>query len=189
MAMPALEPRVWTAAAVQALPDDSANRIECVDGALLVTPAPRTVHQSAVTVLAIRLHEALRPTGVGAVFVAPADWVLDDRTLVQPDLFVVPLTEGRRPRTDEERGHPLLFVEVLSPGSARYDRGVKRARYQRAGVEYWIVDLDARIVERWMPADDRPTVHDERIAWHPAGAAVPMKVELVPFFDEVLGPG
>lgn len=189
MAMPALEPRVWTAAAVQALPDDPANRIECVDGALLVTPAPRTVHQSAVTVLAIRLHEALRPTGAGAVFVAPADWVLDARTLVQPDLFVVPLVEGRRPRTDEERGHPLLFVEVLSPGSARYDRGVKRVRYQRAGIEYWVVDLDARLVERWMPADDRPTIHDERMAWHPAGAPVPVVVELAPFFDEVLGPG
>lgn len=189
MAMPALEPRVWTAAAVQALPDDPANRTECVDGALLVTPAPRTVHQSAVTVLAIRLHEALRPTGAGAVFVAPADWVLDARTLVQPDLFVVPLTEGRRPRTDEERGHPLLFVEVLSPGSARYDRGVKRVRYQRAGIEYWVVDLDARLVERWMPADDRPTIHDERMAWHPAGAPVPVVVELAPFFDEVLGPG
>ena len=187
MAMPALEPRVWTAADVQALPHDPANRTECVDGALLVTPAPRMLHQSAVTVLAYRLHEVLRPTGLGAVVVAPADWVLDAHTLVQPDLFVVPLVEGRRPRTDEERGHPLLFVEVLSPSSARYDRGVKRTRYQRAGIEYWMVDLDARLVERWMPTDDRPTIHDERISWHPAGVAVPVLVELVPFFDEVLG--
>ena len=35
---------------------------------------------------------------------------------------------------------------MLSPGSARFDRGVKRELFQRNGVDvYWIVDLDARI--------------------------------------------
>jgi hypothetical protein len=38
-----------------------------------------------------------------------------------------------------------------------------------------------------MPTDDRPSIHDERISWHPGGVAVPVLVELVPFFDEVLG--
>ena len=145
MAMPLLEPRFWTASEVEALPDDPAHRVECVDGMLLVTPTPRLVHQSAVTVLAMTLEALLRPAGVGAVFVAPSSWALDPSTLVQPDLYVVPLTEGRRPRTDDERGHPLLFVEVLSPSTARHDRVVKRERYQRAGIEYWIVDLDSRV--------------------------------------------
>lgn len=133
----------WTAAEVQALPDDPTHRYECVDGALLVSPTPRLVHQSAVFVLATLLEGLVRPVGIGTVFVAPSEWVLDPHTLVQPDLYLVPLVEGRRPRTDEERGHPLLFVEVLSPSTARFDRVVKRARYARAGIEYWIVDLDA----------------------------------------------
>jgi Uma2 family endonuclease len=120
MAMPALMPRIWTAAEVQALPDDPSNRYECVDGELLVSPSPRTLHQSALIVLTVMLEAILRPAGVGVVFVAPSDWVLDPRTLVQPDLYVVPLVDGRRPRTDEERGHPLLFVEILSPSTARF---------------------------------------------------------------------
>lgn len=186
--MPALEPRLWTAAEVQALPDDPTQRFECVDGQLLVSPTPRMVHQSAVTVLAVTLEALVRPAGVGAVFVAPSAWVLDARTVVHPDLYVVALADGHRPRTDEERGHPLLFVEVLSPSTARHDRVVKRARYQRAGIEYWIVDLDSRVVERWLPGEERPIVEAECIRWQPRGATAPSEIALEPFFIEVLGP-
>lgn len=188
MVMPALAPLLWTAAEVQALPDDPTHRYECVDGQLLVSPSPRMLHQSAVTVLAVMLEGLVRPRGVGAVFVAPSDWVLDSRTLVQPDIYVVGLADGHRPRTDEERGHPLLFIEVLSPSTARFDRVVKRERYQRADIEYWIVDLDSRLVERWLPGDDRPSIHAEQLAWQPVGASAPFVIDLEPYFTEVLGP-
>lgn len=188
MAMPAVTDRVWTAAEVQALPDDPSHRYECVDGVLLVSPAPRMAHQSAVTVLVGMLDALVRQAGVGAVFVAPSEWILDPRTLVQPDLYVVPLVDGRRPRTEAERGQPLVFIEVLSPSTARFDRVVKRARYQRAGIEYWIVDLDSRLVERWLPQDERPSIHAEELVWQPTGAAAPFVIALEPFFTEVLGP-
>jgi hypothetical protein len=49
-----------------------------------------------------------------------------------------------------EIGVPVLAIEFLSPSTASRDRGAKRRIYQRAGVaEYWTVDLDARLVERW----------------------------------------
>ena len=58
-------------------------------------------------------------------------------------------------------------VEILSPSSARHDRFTKRRRYQRTGVsEYWVVDLDARAVERWRPGDARPEVLDEVLIWN-----------------------
>ena len=38
--------------------------------------------------------------------------------------------------------------------------------------EYWIVDLESRIVERWQPDDARPQILDEMLAWTlPGGAA------------------
>jgi Uma2 family endonuclease len=79
------------------------------------------------------------------------------------------------------------LVEVLSPSTARFDRVVKRRRYQRAGVEYWIVDLDARLVERWLPDAERPTIHTESITWQPGEATATLTIELTPLFVEALG--
>lgn len=186
--MPAVAPRRWTAAEVQALPDDPSHRVECVDGELFMTLSPRFLHQRAVTELAALLNHALRASRSGVAVVAPSDWQLDPHTLVQPDVYVVPLIDGHPPRTDDERGAPLLFVEVLSPRTARADRVVKRHRYQRAGIEYWIVDLDARLLERWLPGEERPTVHADLVSWQAVASAALVEIDLAAFFRELLGP-
>jgi len=176
----------WTAEHVRALPDDG-QRHEVVDGELLVTPAPSWRHQAAVGELYRRIAHYLAADRVGAAILAPADIELDPRTLVQPDLFVVPLHDGRRPASWVEAGRLLLVVEVLSPSSARADRQVKRRRYQRAGVaEYWIVDVDGRLVERWRPGDTRPEIAGELLEWQPEGARDAFAIELPALFAEVI---
>lgn len=89
---------------------------------------------------------------------------------------------------EHQIGLALIFIEVLSPSTARFDRVVKRKRYQRYGVEYWIVDLDARLVERWMPGDSQPFIHTETITWTPAGVDATLTIDLRPLFLDVLGP-
>jgi Uma2 family endonuclease len=187
MSMPATQPHRWTADEVRALPDEPGKRFECVDGELLVSPGPRLPHQSLVFLLARQLDDYCRAQGIGSVFNGPGELELDRHTLVQPDIFVLPLVDGKRATSQEATGHPLLFVEVLSPGTARYDRVVKRGRYQRYGVEYWIADLDARVAERWTPASDRPEIVTGSLAWQPAGAAVPLTIDLDAMFAEALG--
>jgi Uma2 family endonuclease len=187
MSMPPELAHRWTAEEVRALPDEPGKRFECVDGELLVSPSPRLTHQSVVGLLWRELQDFVREQRVGAAFMAPGDLELDTHTLVQPDVYVLPLVDGRRPRTEAEIGQPLLFVEVLSPSTARFDRVVKRARYQRQGVEYWIVDLDARLVECWLPGSERPSVHTETISWAPVGAARTLTVDFRPIFVEALG--
>lgn len=184
MGMPAVA-NDWTAEMVRALPDDGI-RYEVVDGELLVTPAPQLPHQSVVGELFARVREYLRSQKVAYQFLSPADVELDPRTLVQPDLFVVPTAE-RKPRSWTEMGDLLLAVEVLSPGTARYDRQVKRRRYQRAGIpEYWIVDPDARLFERWRPGDERPEILLTEIAWQPPGATAPLSIDIAELFREAL---
>jgi Uma2 family endonuclease len=83
----------------------------------------------------------------------------------------------------------VLAVEVLSPGTAARDRGIKRTIYQRAGVgEYWIVDLDARLVELWRPDDARPEILTGVLIWQPSTDMPELSIELASLFLRVLGP-
>jgi Uma2 family endonuclease len=130
-----------------ALPDDGL-RYEIVDGMLFAEPSPRRAHQKAVGNLFAILHAHVRAHGLGEVYVAPFDVILDPRTTVVPDLVFV---TGERLDIVAERGveaAPDLLVEVLSPGTARRDRVRKLNAYTRHGVRhYWLVDADAKTVE------------------------------------------
>lgn len=185
MAMPALARR-WTREDIRALPEDG-NRYELVAGELLVTPAPRLPHQDAVLALIRVLDPFVRTHAIGHLLASPADLQLRPGEWYQPDLFVVPLTDGRRPRDWSDLGTPRLVIEVSSPSTARYDRVVKRPAFQDAGVEeFWIVDLDARLVERWRPVDSRPEILVRHLLWQPGEASHLIEIDLGAFFAEVL---
>lgn len=178
----------WTVDEVRELIDESRHwpRYELVDGELLVTPAPRMVHQSAVLALAIALRAYSEEHALGQLLTSPADIGLEPGSIVQPDIFLVP-PAARRPREWTDVNSLRLAVEVLSPGSARHDRTVKRRLYQRNGVpEYWIVELDARLVERWRPDDDRPEIIEERLTWEPEPSKSPFVLDLPVFFARLL---
>ncbi len=187
MGMPHTADR-WTADRVRALPDD-ANRYELVSGELVVTPSPRAMHQSAISELEARLRPFA--AGVGAyVLHSPADVSLGEDELLQPDLFACRTASGRLPRDWSDISTLLLGVEVTSPSTARYDRTLKRLRYQRARVpEYWIVDLDARLIERWRPDDARPEILAERLVWQPVEGRPSLEIELAAMFAEIHGEG
>lgn len=187
MAMPQTWPRQgeWTVEEMWRLPD-SGDRYEVIDGVLYVTPSPRLSHQDAVAALHRHLHTYLVVQRAGWPVHAPADVVFGPKRGVQPDVFVAPLVNGRRPAALDEITHLLLAVEVLSPTTAAQDRGVKRRLYQQHADEYWIVDLDARLFERWRPEDTRPEIVDATLEWRPAGAAEPLIVDVHAFFREVL---
>ena len=190
MGMPAAVRRVWTLAEVRALIDANpapTPRYELVDGELLVTPSPIGPHQKAVRELVVELGTHLRQNPVGEVLTSPFDVELESETIVQPDVFVVPPDEARRLETEMPARVLLLAIEVVSPGSARGDRGPKRKLYQRRVPEYWIVDLDARLVERWRHGDERPEILEDRIEWRAADAGDAMAIELPLFFTRVTG--
>ena len=114
---------------------------------------------------------------------SPADLELSSGSIVQPDIFVIPPPGGGPIASWTDVSALLLAVEVLSPSTARADRVLKRAHYQRAGVpEYWIVDNDTQAIERWRPTDERPEILAERIAWEPEGATQPLVIDLEKFF-------
>jgi len=186
MRMPAVESRRWTVEEVRALPEEPGRRFEVVDGELLVSPGPSFAHQRVKRELQRLLETYLERYRAGDVLDGPAEIEADAYTLVQPDLFVLPLVDGHRPRDWPEVRRALLIVEVLSTSTARYDRVGKRRRYQRLGAEYWIVDPGARVVERWMPTGERPEVLDVGITWHAPGAGEPITIDLPSLFARAL---
>jgi Uma2 family endonuclease len=184
--MPMLERR-WTVADLAGLPDDG-NRYEVIDGDLLVTPASGWNHQRAVGELYKLLDAYLSVQRVGEAIMAPADVVFSPSRGVQPDLFVIPLVPGARPNAFADVKRLLLAIEVLSPSTSRTDRVRKRALYREESVEeYWVVDLDARVIERSTPADARVDVLADRLEWNPTGADAPLIVGLSDYFARVMG--
>jgi len=177
MGMPAQHTH-WTAEMVRALPDDG-KRYEVLDGELLVSPAPSLRHQDVLG----RLYELIRPYvakyRLGWTWLAPADIEFAPDRLVQPDLFVVPDTGQGKPKSWNEITSLLLVVETLSPSTARYDRGVKRTAYQDERIpEYWIVDADAELVERWRPDEGHPEIFRETLAWQPKDGTPALEIDL-----------
>jgi len=186
MGMAQLVERYWTAEDVRALPEDG-NRYECIDGVLLVTPAPVYDHNDAVGRLYVRLFALVERCALGKALFAPADVDIARGTMVQPDLFVATSNTGDPVRSSEDIGSLLLAVEVVSPRSAKVDRDLKRRLYQRIGVhEYWIVDLAKRQIERWMPTSERADVFAGTLVWSPRGARESLEIDLVAYFAEVL---
>jgi Uma2 family endonuclease len=183
MGMPAHD-IVWTAEMVRALPDDRM-RHEVLDGTLYVSPSPSLSHQRIVGELFYRLRQYLTDNGIGEVMISPADLEFSSVRLLQPDLFAFRTSDGRQPRSWKDVLPLLLAIEVLSPSTARADRRTKRLIYQSEHVpEYWIVDIDARMIERWRPEDDRPEILAEFIVWQPEGTIAPLRLEVSNLFPE-----
>jgi Uma2 family endonuclease len=191
MAMPAVNRR-WTAPEVRALIAESplaTPRYELVDGELLVTTSPNRAHQLAGILLWKALDEYLSRHPVGRALTSPFDIEVEPGLVTQPDVFVVPPDEWKRLATSVPARKLLVAAEVLSPSSGHHDRVTKRPHYQRHVPEYWIVDLDARLFERWRPHDERAEIITQVLEWHPAGATEAFRLDLARYFADVFDEG
>ena len=166
--------RPFTVDALDRMPDDG-RRYELLDGALIVSPWPTTIHQEVAAELLVVLRQAC-PRGLRAL-PEPAVQISRD-TEFDPDIVVVRRGQvGGAKVTDP----PLLAVEVRSPSTALIDLNRRKAAYEAFGVaSYWIV----------VPDSDRPELivfelRDRRYeevahitgdeGQSPGGAAVPCR--------------
>jgi Uma2 family endonuclease len=130
--------RPFTVDDLDRLPDDG-RRYELVDGVLVVSPRPTTVHQLAATRLATLLDNAC-PADL-CVLAEPTVQLSAD-TEFDPDVVVVRQQDVGGAKVTAP---PLLVVEVRSPRTALIDLNRKKAAYQGFGVRsYWIMDPEPR---------------------------------------------
>ncbi|WP_219413580.1 Uma2 family endonuclease [Pseudonocardia nigra] len=126
----------------EALPEDSAIRLEIGEGVLVMSPRPVFRHQRAGMRLGYRFDEQL-PSELAAVTEVEVVIAEAPLTIRVPDVIVT-----RADLFDDDPARcsaadVLLAVEILSDGSRKIDRVLKFAEYAEAGIpHYWIVDLD-----------------------------------------------
>jgi Uma2 family endonuclease len=164
------------------LPDDP--RCELVYGVLVLTPSPNLRHQRTLGALYRLLHEFASAHG-GEALLAPLDVRLATHSVVQPDLLYV---SPERSEILRERvfGAPDLAVEILSPGTARRDRGAKLQLYAESGViEYWIVDPDAETIEFPVNDERRFRVEVPRDGRYRSPASPGLELELTTIWSQV----
>ena len=186
MGMPATDD-TWTVDMLDALPRDL-QRYEIIDGVLHVTPAPSDVHQFVIGEFYFRLREYLHDSRIARVLTSPADVRRADRSRnrVQPDVFVVRLSDGKRPVYPYEMSDLLLVIEVESPSNPTLDYLVKRPLYLKEGVEYWIANPTARVVSRWKSVADAGEILSERIEWGLPGQPQGLIIAIQELYDEAL---
>ncbi len=123
---------------------------ELIDGELYTWPRPRARHGHAQSVILTAINGTY---GVGH---SPGGWwiIVEPEVHLGPNAVVPDIGGWRRERMPELPDSHIYVVvpdwvcEVLSPSTARVDRGRKLTIYAAHGVPWaWYVDVDARTLE------------------------------------------
>ena len=149
--MPAVAARTltFTPDAYEAWEQDQLERHEYHFGEVFPMPGGTLEHARLIVMLTVALAHALRAADCLVLSEAMRVEVLPDLQFVYPDVTVVCGEPTLRNATETTLQNPTVVCEVLSPTTARYDRGEKFALYRGVpsvkAVVY--VDPDARTVE------------------------------------------
>jgi len=149
----------WTYADWENLPDDG-NVYEVIDGVLYMSTSPSLFHNWIIKRLYITLDHPAEEQGLAFAFLDRVGVLMPSCEPVQPDFVLVLAEHASILRDRRIHGVPDLIAEVLSPGSADYDEGVKLEAYARAGVpEYVVIDpakRQLRLYQLEKPGQYRP---------------------------------
>jgi Uma2 family endonuclease len=157
-------------------------------GVLRVAESPTPRHQSAVARIFRTLDAYVAERGIGEVWLAPLDVILDEQRalIVQPDLMFIS-NENAWIVGDRVRGAPDLVVEVLSPNPRVGKTEERITWFAEYGVrECWLVHLDRREVTVMTYANRRIATRALFGRRHPISSAV--FPDFTESFDEMVGP-
>ena len=119
-------------------------RVELVDGLLIVPPPQNVPHVSILMRMQYRLHERL---GERVMIAQQSPVVISDRSEPEPDFALIRWRDDYYACAKPTNADTLAIVEVAD-STLRMDRGRKRTVYARAGIpEYWIVNVRAEQIE------------------------------------------
>jgi len=132
---------------------DEDQQYELIAGEIIMSPAPQVPHQRISRKLLFLLRDII-PNG--EVWYAPTEVRINDQNVYQPDIFWISSNNDIVETVSGFVGVPDLVIEILSPGTAKYDKQGKFKAYEAAGVhEYWIADPANDLLEVWTLEEDK----------------------------------
>lgn len=134
--------------------DDYKERFELIDGKIvMMSPRPRIDHSRALGNIFREFSIYLKGKKCEA-FADGVDVYLDEKNHFIPDVMIIC---NKNIITDLNiQGVPDLVVEVLSPSTAKNDKGIKKDIYEKFGVkEYWIVNTVDKSIEVYLNNNGR----------------------------------
>lgn len=134
----------YTIADLEEFPEDV--QVELIDGYIFCQASPTPIHQKIAIQIGMALISYIaEKKGKCEAGVAATDFKLDpgdDKTMVQPDVFVV--CDDSKFGLKRMTGAPDLAIELKSPSNTSSYMTKKLCKYQETGVrEYWNVDYEA----------------------------------------------
>ncbi|HHT9124643.1 MAG TPA: Uma2 family endonuclease [Candidatus Brocadiia bacterium] len=134
---------------------ENGKRHELIDGEHYMTPAPSTKHQRISGKLQTILRIFVEKNKLGEVFDAPCDIVFSDIDVVQPDIIFISNKNKHIITESNVQGAPDLIIEIISEGTRKTDKVIKRRLYEKFGVkEYWIIDPVVDTLEVYRPTKE-----------------------------------
>ncbi len=112
---------------------------ELIDGVpSAMSPAPSKQHQFLGVELTVQITNALRGlkgSCGNCRVVYETDWVIDNFTVLRPDVTIL---------CDDEKGTtitkaPAVIIEIVSPSSSMKDRNTKLGIYEEQRVPYYMI--------------------------------------------------
>jgi Uma2 family endonuclease len=129
----------------ESLPEGTLAQI--INDSLVMSPAPDFEHQDVASELLRLVGNYVKEKKLGKVVIAPVDVYLNPENVYQPDILFLSSEQMHLVKKGKIKGAPDLIIEVLSPGTEKFDKTVKKSVYEQSGVkEYWIVDPKTRKV-------------------------------------------
>ncbi len=123
-------------------------REELLNGKIVMMSSPSVNHNRTAGNIYHIFRNYLKGKNCEA-FSDGVDVFLTEYDRVIPDVMIV--CDKNIIKPDGIHGTPDLIVEVLSPGTAKNDKGYKRNLYEKSGVkEYWIVEPNMRSIEAYL---------------------------------------